>query len=200
MSYALSIHACSKIAVGVLIIASLGAAACNGDSAPLTGPSGGSSQGSDRVKLEAVVTDRAGSCPTLRFRLGGIRVETNANTDFKLSCDRIVNDRSIEAQGARLSGDVLMAREVETDDDARLEPEFEAEGPIDSLSAGDDCSRPSGRSVIALGLRFAAGTFTRFRDISAGCVGLTAGMRIRAKGPLDNPFALQANEVERRQP
>ncbi|MGH9254234.1 MAG: DUF5666 domain-containing protein [Vicinamibacterales bacterium] len=152
------------------------------------------------MKLEAVVSDRAGSCPALRFRVGGIRVETNTGTNFELLCEQIVNGRGVEVEGARLSGDVVVAREVEADEDGPAEPQFEAEGPIESVSSAGDCSTVSGRHVIVLGLRFAAGTFTRFREIPSGCAGLAVGMPIRARGRLDNPFALQAIEMEHRQP
>ena len=192
-----------SLAVWLSFVA-LGCCGCNEASDLSTSPSRGSSgsDGSNRVKLEGVVSDRSGSCPAITFRLGGIAVQTSAATDFELACDRVVNGAAIEVHGPAMNGGTLPAREVEAEEDARGEPEFEAEGAIESLSSAGDCTSTAGRSVTVLGLRFSAGSFTRFREI-AGCEGLAVGLQIRARGPLSNPPSApivppRASEVERR--
>lgn len=170
---------------------------CGGNETP-TGPSG--PLGENRVKLEAVVTNRSGSCPSVSFRLGAFEVRTTGNTNFVLQCAQVLVGASVEAEGAAINDGVLIASKVEPDDDALGDAEFEVRGPIASLSSSDDCTSTGGRSVTVLGLRFFAGTFfTRFEAISAGCSGLTSGMAIRAKGALPPSQPLRANEVERRQ-
>ena len=185
--------ACGGLAAAVLT------GAC-GDST--TGPTTTSGDAS-RVKLEAMVTGRSGSCPTIRFNLGGIRVETNASTQFVLSCDRIVDGVPVQADATRMIGDVLIAREVETGDESISDPDFEAEGLIETLSSPGDCTSSGGRTVTIAGLSFRASSFTDFQDLANGCSGLAVGTNVRARGPLTNPPAapglpLRATRVETR--
>jgi len=171
--------------------------ACGGTTALPTGPSGSSDE--NRVKLEAVVTNRSGSCPNLSFRLGAIGVRTTSDTSFVLPCAQVVNAAGVEADGVAVTDGFLIAREVKADPDALGDAEFEAKGPIASLSGSDDCTSTTGRSITVLGFRFFAGTsFTRFEEVPTGCAGLTSGMLIRAKGHLPPALPLRANEVERR--
>jgi hypothetical protein len=180
--------------------------ACSDDEGVLsTGPtgvsSGGGSGGGNRITLAAVVSERSGTCPTLRFRLGGIPVGTTENTDFELACDQVVNGAAIEVHGAAMNNGALVTREVEAEADARREPGFEAEGPVEQISTASDCTNASGRGVNVLGLGFAIGSFTQIREILNGCQGVTTGTQVRVKGRLTNPPAapalpLRANELE----
>jgi Domain of unknown function (DUF5666) len=180
--------------------------ACSDDEGVLsTGPtgvsSGGGSGSGNRITLAAVVSDRSGACPTLRFRLGGIPVGTTENTDFELACAQVVNGAAIEVHGAAMNNGALVAREVEAEADARREPDFEAEGPVEQISTASDCTNASGRGVNVLGLGFAIGSFTQIREIPNGCEGVTTGTQVRVKGRLTNPPAapalpLRANELE----
>ena len=159
------------------------------------------SGGANRITLEAVVSDRSGSCPALTFRLGGLSVATTQNTDFETPCDQVVNGAAIEVHGPAMTNGTLIAREVEADADARREPAFEAEGPVEQLSSANDCSNASGRGVNVLGLGFAIGTFTRIQEIRNGCEGVTVGTLVRARGRLTNPpsspaVPLRAMEIE----
>jgi len=159
------------------------------------------SGGANRITLEAVVSDRSGACPTLRFRLGGISVGTTENTDFELACDQVVNGAAIEVHGGAMASGALIAREVEVEAEARREPGFEAEGPVEQLSSASDCTNASGRGVNVLGLGFAIGSFTRIREIPNGCEGVTVGTLVRARGRLINPpsspsVPLRATEME----
>jgi hypothetical protein len=179
--------------------------ACSDEGVLSTGPSSlssGNGGGDNRLKFQSVVTDRSGSCPTIRFNLGGINVETTADTDFEIPCDRVMNGAAIEVDGAGIVGGVLVAREVEQEDEALRETRFEAEGPVASVSSAGDCTDASGRQITVLGLRFAVGDFTRVRDISNGCAGLTVGTRVRVRGVLSNTpsipmLPLRATELER---
>jgi len=174
--------------------------ACTGDSSP-TAPSGGSSGGlNDRIKLEAVVANRSGQCPTLTFQLGGITVQTTAATDFELACQQIVDGTLVEVDGPSFSANVLQARQVDTDTDGDVDPGFDVEGPIGALGDASTCTT-TGRQVTMLGFSFVVGSFTAFKDLPAGCGGLMVGDMVRAKGPLTNPPAapispLRADELE----
>jgi hypothetical protein len=190
------------------VIAALAAvSACGDEGVSSTGPTGVSSGGgssagggANRITFEAVVADRSGACPSLRFRLGGLPVSTTENTDFGLACDQVVNGAAIEVHGAAMSNGVLDAREVDAEADARREPNFEVEGRVEQLSSINDCSNASGRGVNVLGLGFAIGNFTRFREFE-GCEEVTVGTVVKARGRLSNPPAapmlpLRATEVD----
>lgn len=186
---------------GVGIVVALVASACGDENPSATAPSG-SFGGASRIKLEAVASGRVGSCPTIRFSLGAIRVETTSSTQFQLPCDRVVDGAAVEADAARMTGAVLLAGEVDRGDEAVSDPEFEVEGPIDTLSNSGDCTEAAGRSVTVLGFAFAVGSFTDFRNITNGCSGLTVGTTVRARGHLTNPPAtpslpLRATRIER---
>src|SRR5262245_17085543 len=199
MSYQRSESLSLACACGCLAAAIL-TGSCGNDST--TGPST-TTGGDSRLKLEAIVTGRSGSCPSIRFNLGGIRVDTNVSTQFSLSCDRVVDGASVEADATRMTGDALVARQVQTGDESISDPGFEADGLIDALSAAViDCTAVGGRSVTVQGLSFRVGGFTDFRDVTNGCTGLATGLTVRARGPLTNPPAapvlpLRATRVEK---
>src|SRR5262249_53893505 len=142
---------------------------------------GGSS--TDRVTLEAMVTNRSGSCPNLSFKLGGITAQTVGITQFNISCDRIINGAAVKAEGPGISNGVLLARQISSEADAVADPQFAAEGVLESASSPSDCRTTSGRDLSIMGLRFIADNSTRFQEL-AGCESLLAGMQVRARGPL----------------
>ena len=183
-----SIHSRAALFVATATLA-LVVAACGDEGGVSTGPSDVSGGGSNRIKLEAVVTNRAGSCPSIRFRLGGLSVETNATTDFELLCDRVTDGTAVEVDGTAMTGGVLVAREVGTGSEGLGQPKFEAEGSILSVSSASDCTGSAGRRVNVRGLNFLVGIFTHVKDISNGCDGLSVGTRVKVKGPLVNPPA-----------
>jgi hypothetical protein len=193
----------SKTSLCCVIAALAVVSACSDEEGGLsTSPTSVSSgSGANRITLEAVVSDRSGACPTLRFRLGGVSVGTTENTDFELACAQVVDGAAIEVHGTAMTNGTLVAREVGAETDARREPGFEAEGPVEQLSSASDCTNPSGRGVNVLGLGFAVGSFTRFQEIANGCEGVTVGRRVRARGRMTNPpvspgLPLRANEME----
>ena len=185
-----------------LSLTTLALCGCGGDSNPATSPTAVGSSSANRVTLEAMVTNRSGSCPNLTFRLGGITVQTVAITQFNLSCDRIINGAAVKADGPSMSGSGLLARQIESEADALGDPQFAAEGPLESTSAPGDCRTTGGRDLSVSGLRFIADNSTRFQEI-AGCESLALGMLVRARGPLINPpltpvLPVRATAVERR--
>ena len=181
-----STHLRAALLVSITTLAVVFAACSDegGVSGPSDVPSGG-----DRIKLEAVVTNRAGTCPSIRFRLGGISVETNATTDFGVLCDLIMDGTPVEVDGSAMTSGVLIARELGSDSGGLGEPTFEAEGSILSVSSASDCTGSTGRRVNVRGLDFLVGIFTHVKDVSNGCDGLSVGARVKAKGPLVNPPA-----------
>jgi Domain of unknown function (DUF5666) len=185
-----------------LSVTALALCGCGADSNPTTGPTAIGSNSANRVALEAMVTNRSGSCPNLTFRLGGMTVQTVAITQFDLSCDRIVNGATVKADGPSMTGSGLLARKIASEADALADPQFEAEGPLESVSSPGDCRTTSGRDLAVAGLRFIADNATRFQEI-AGCESLALGTLVRAKGPLINPpltpvLPVRATAVERR--
>jgi hypothetical protein len=196
----------SKTTLCCVIAALAVASACSDEegglsTSPTSVSSGNSGSGANRITLEAVVSDRSGACPTLRFRLGGISVGTTDSTDFELACAQVVDGAAIEVHGTAMTNGTLIAREVEAEAEARREPGFEAEGPVEQLSSASDCTNASGRGVNVLGLGFAIGSFTRFREIANGCEGVSVGTLVRARGGMSNPpvspgLLLRANEME----
>ena len=175
---------------------------CGADSNATTGPTAIGSNSANRVTLEAMVTNRSGSCPNLTFRLGGMTVQTVGVTQFDLSCDRIVNGATVKADGPAMTGSSLLARKIEPEADALVDPQFAAEGPLESASSPGDCRTTSGRDLAVAGLRFIADNATRFQEL-AGCESLAVGTLVRARGPLINPpltpvLPVRATAVERR--
>jgi hypothetical protein len=188
--------------VAGLTLTALVVCGCGSDSNPTTGPTAIGSNSANRVTLEAMVTNRSGSCPNLTFRLGGITVQTVAITQFDLSCDRIVNGAAVKASGPSISGSGLLAGKIEPEAEALADPQFAAEGPLESASSPADCRTTGGRDLAVTGLRFIADNSTRFHEI-AGCESLALGTPVRAKGPLINPplspvLPVRATDVERR--
>jgi|SRR5687767_1830574 len=177
------------------------AIACTDSGSDGVGPSAVATGGENaRIKLEATVTERSGTCPAIRFRLGSIIVETTASTDFETPCAQVLNGLSIEAHAPLVTGNQLSAREVEADPSAASNPNFEAEGPIAILSSPDDCGS-NGRDVTIQGLFFRVAQSADFREIS-GCSALAVGMMVRARGPLTTSsggaiIPLRATRVER---
>src|SRR5262245_21071271 len=171
------------IIVAGLTLAVLAAWGCGGESNSTTAPTAIGSNSANRVSLEAMVTNRSGSCPNLTFKLGGINVQTVAITEFDLSCDRVVNGAAVKASGPGISGTGLLAGTIEPEADALADPQFAAEGPLESASSAGDCRTTGGRDLTVTGLRLVADNSTRFHEI-AGCESLALGTPIRAKGPL----------------
>ena len=185
------------------VVAVLGiTSACGDGGSDGVGPSAVATGGEDgRITLEAIVAERSGTCPTIRFRLGSIIVETTSSTDFETPCERIVNGLGVETHAPLVTGNVLSAREVEADTSAAANLSFQADGPIAILSSADDCAG-SGRDVTVQGLTFRVSPSTDFRNIS-GCSALAPGLQVRARGPLANSSGagivpLRATRVERR--
>jgi hypothetical protein len=181
-----SIHS-NAVLFGVVAALAIVVAGCSDEADIPTGPSDASGAGSNRIKLRATVNNRSGLCPSIRFRLGGISVETTATTDFGLLCDRITDGTPVEVDGATMTNGVLVARELEANSDGLGQPRFEAEGAILSVSSTADCEREPGRRVNVRGLNFLVGIFSQVKDISNGCEGLTVGDQVKARGPLVNP-------------
>jgi hypothetical protein len=193
----------SKTSLCCVIAAVAVVSACSDEEGGLsTSPTSVSSgSGANGITLEAVVSNRSGACPTLRFRLGGLSVETTENTDFELACAQVVDGAAIEVHGTAMTNGTLVAREIEAEADARREPRFEAEGPVEQVSSASDCTNASGRGVNVLGLGFAIGSFTRFQEIDNGCEGVTVGTPVRARGRMTNPpvspgLPLRASELD----
>jgi len=200
MHHPLSLRRASRPAAALAL--SLAACGCGGDSNTTTGPTSIGSSSSDRVTLEALVTNRSGTCPDLSFRLGGITVQTVGITQFNLGCDRVVNGAAVKADGPGISNGVLLARQVSSEADAVADPQFTAEGTVLSASSPADCRTTDGRDLSITGLRLIADNSTRFQEL-AGCESLIAGMQVRARGPLINPplspvLPVRATAVERR--
>jgi len=71
--------------------------------------------GGTQMELKGTVTDLAGTCPALEFKIGEQKVMTHASTDFEDTCQEVTNGRLIEVKGYVGTDQVLMAREVDLD-------------------------------------------------------------------------------------
>ena len=108
----------------------------------------------------------------------------------------------MKADRPTLTGSSLLARKIEPEADALVEPQFAAEGSLESASSPSDCRTTAGRDLAIAGLRLIADNATRFQEI-AGCESLAVGTLVRARGPLINPplspvLPVRATAVERR--
>jgi hypothetical protein len=156
---------------------------------------GPSSSGQSALVLEGVVTDVAGSCTTgassggslITFRVGGISVLTDPNTQFTIPCPDIRGGMPVAARGPGFLNRALPASTVQAEAGGATDPRFEVTGQIESLARGFDCVTVSGRRVTVAGWTFKVGNaFTRLRDVPGGCHGLVVGLRITSQGSLTN--------------
>jgi hypothetical protein len=198
-----------RVALTVLVL-SAGIAGCDDSSREVGVITGPSSSGQSEVVLEGVVSDVAGSCTTgasdggslITFRVGGISVLTDSNTQFTLPCLDIRSGMPVAVRGPGFLNRVLAASTVRVDPGGAADPRFEVTGQIESLARGFDCVTASGRRVTVAGWTFKVGNaFTRLRDVPGGCHGLVVGLRITIQGSLTNLPAVPllpplAREVE----
>jgi hypothetical protein len=171
---------------------------------------GPSSSGQTELVLEGVVTDVAGSCTSgassggslITFRVGGISVLTDPNTQFTIPCPDIRRGMPVAVRGPSFLNGVLPASTLQAEAGGETDPRFEVTGRIESLARGFDCVTVSGRRVTVAGWTFRVGNaFTRVRDVPGGCHGLVVGLRITSQGSLTNLAAVpllppRAGEVE----
>lgn len=73
----------------------------------------GAAPAAGEVEVQGVVSDKAGACPTLTFKVGGAPVQTTAATKFEgKRCVQLANGDVAEVEGRRVNG-FIRAREVE---------------------------------------------------------------------------------------
>jgi hypothetical protein len=187
-----------------------GIAGCGDSSREVSEIAGPSSSSQSELALEGVVTDVAGSCTTsassggtlITFRVGGISVLTDPNTQFTIPCPDIRSGMPVAVRGPSFLNGVLPASTVQGEAGGATDPRFEVTGRIESLARGFDCVTASGRRVTVAGWTFKVGNaFTRLRDVPGGCHGLVIGLRITSQGSLTNLPAVPllpplAREVE----
>lgn len=71
--------------------------------------------GGTQMELKGTVTDLAGTCPALEFKIGEQKIMTHSGTDFDENCQEVTNGRLLEVKGHIGTDQVLMAREVDLD-------------------------------------------------------------------------------------
>ena len=67
-------------------------------------------------KVEGTVAEVSGTCPNVRFKIGGQVVATEASTKFDDgACADVKNGRQVEVEGTLQPDATLLAREVDFD-------------------------------------------------------------------------------------
>jgi hypothetical protein len=70
----------------------------------------------DEVQVSGIVSELSGSCPALRFSLGGSVVITNSQTAFKGgNCSRVKNGLKVEVTGSPQPDSTIRAAVVRLD-------------------------------------------------------------------------------------
>jgi hypothetical protein len=123
------------------------------------------------------------------FSLGSDVFATNGSTRFRaLPCNALSEGRFVEAKGVRQSDGRILAEEVQPEDE--LEGvEVEVRGVIRSLSG----SCP-GLTFFIGERRIATNVGTRFERVA--CTGLSAGIRVEAKGIAQADGSVLATRVK----
>ena len=68
--------------------------------------------------LEGAVAGLSGTCPSITFSIRGTMVVTNSSTVFKeVACGKLRNNSTVEVKGQRRADGVLVASQVEADDE-----------------------------------------------------------------------------------
>lgn len=67
------------------------------------------------IELEGRVTELSGACPALTFKIRGLTVYTNSDTDFDRRCSDVRNGREVEVEGMLMSDGTVRADKVEKD-------------------------------------------------------------------------------------
>lgn len=109
--------------LGLLAMAALLLSACSSGggsvssgASSVTGSSSGTGSGGtgSEAEVQGVVSDKAGTCPTITFKVGGTPVQTSSSTQFEgTSCAALANGNFVEVEGQRLASGTIAAREVE---------------------------------------------------------------------------------------
>lgn len=172
--------------------------------APSQAASGSGSGRTSEVKVEGTVAGLAGSCPNLSFMVGGDRVVTDVNTEFKqVTCAALRIGARVEVEGSRRSDQALLAREVEQEAPPPGAPApapapappgamIEIEGVITGLTG--TCPNLSfsvgGRAVVT-------NSQTDFERIT--CAAVANGIEVEVNGSVQANGTIMAQEVEPRE-
>jgi hypothetical protein len=86
---------------------------------PAVTPPPGDDHGHDgddknEAEVKGALSARAGTCPSLTFNVGSVKVQTNAATTFDdTSCSALANGTEVEVKGARQADASILATRVE---------------------------------------------------------------------------------------
>lgn len=73
----------------------------------------GKHKGRPEAEVQGVVADKAGTCPTITFTVGGIPVRANGVTEFEgTTCGTLKNGDFVKVEGQPLGNGTILAREV----------------------------------------------------------------------------------------
>jgi hypothetical protein len=165
---------------------------------PATSSSSGQegSRANSSSKVSGVISGLIPGCPNASFMVGGTRVVTDSNTEFEgIACTALRNGLQIEVQGVPRGDGVLVAREVEPEDEAENEPEDDDDARVEGTISGRQGTCP-GISFNVAGQAVAANASTRFKD--ASCSMFVNNTQVRVKGVRQTSGAILARELELR--
>jgi len=203
----------SSVRVVIVLVVAGFALGCIGPSAdplssttaPSQAASGPGPRPASEVKVEGIAAGLGGTCPNLSFMVGGDRVVTDANTEFKqVACATLRNGARVEVEGSRRSDQALLAREVEQEAPPPGAPapappapappgaRIEIEGVITGLTG--TCPNLS----FSVGGR-AVGTNSQTDFERITCAAIANGIEVEVKGSVQANGTIVAQEVEPRE-
>ena len=185
-----------------------------GDAVEVRGTIEGSTFRASEIKVESenrgqqlkerrgTVSDLTGTCPSLTFMLGTLRVSTSGSTYFKnAACAAVQNGVSVEVNGRPQADGSLLAvlvksREDSDDDDDKDEDEDDDDGDEEARIEG----AVSGLAGTCPVISFTAGTTsvattstTRFDE---GCSAVRDGRRVEVRGVRQTDGRIIATRVK----
>jgi hypothetical protein len=141
------------------------------------------------IEVKGVVSSVSGSCPTLRFSVGGTTIATDGATRFEDgTCGAIQNGVRVEAKGTLQPDGSLLAHKVDIDH-PDPSPSVELKGPVASRSG----TCPS-LTFTVNGTTVVTNNLTRFED--GPCSDVQNGTRVEVKGIQQSNGSVLASKVD----
>ena len=176
-----------------------------GDKVEVKGTIDGTSFRATEVKVESenlgqrlqerrgIVADLAGTCPTLTFTLGTLRVSTSGSTYFKdVTCAGVQNGVAVEVNGRPQADGTFVAMLVkqreDDDDDDDEDDEAKVEGLVSALAGACPVI-----SFTAQSTSVTTTSATRFDD---GCSAIQNGTRVEVRGVRQTNGSIVATRVK----
>jgi hypothetical protein len=147
--------------------------------APLPAPAGAT------VEIEGRIAGLSGACPAIAFTVRGTPVATSGATEFeRITCEALANDMEVEITGVVQPGGVVLALELEPEEDFRVEAavtRLSGSCPVITFFIGTE--------------RIVTTIATRFDKVTCGT--LREGLRVEVRGVRRGDGAVVATRIRR---